>query len=138
MREGTASEGVLPIMCGEIEKGRTRGRCRRLSAPYCRGVLQGRALTGDAAPAASATKNLAGNALASRRQGQLRLREAGTQALSGAGRVGIAYLTVMVIRRDITGGSCGMCIRSPMINCKVCLPGASSIVVSVWPPPKCL
>jgi len=103
-----------------------------------RAVLQGRALTGDAAPASSATKSLEGNAPASRKQGQLRLREPGTQAPRGASRVRIAYLTVMVIRRDITGGSCGMCIRSPMINCKVCLPGASSIVVSVWPPPKCL
>ncbi len=57
-------------------------------------------------------------------------------ALIESCRTSTDYLTVMVIFFDITGGSCGIWFLSPKINCNVCLPGGSSIVASVCPPPK--
>jgi Protein of unknown function (DUF2950) len=45
--------------------------------------------------------------------------------------------TVIVFFSETTGGLCGMWSLSPMMSCSVCVPGDSSTMVSVCPPPKC-
>jgi hypothetical protein len=47
------------------------------------------------------------------------------------------YRAITVIFFEYTGGLCGICISSPISNCRVCLPGGNWIIVSVSPAPKC-
>src|SRR6185437_524032 len=46
------------------------------------------------------------------------------------------HFTWIVIRFDTSGGSNGTWWASPNSSCRVCVPGLSAMVVSVWPPPK--
>lgn len=46
------------------------------------------------------------------------------------------YFTVILIRSDMTGGTCGTWVQSASTSCNVCVPGESVMVASVCPFPK--
>lgn len=59
------------------------------------------------------------------------------RALSGQDRPAPApHRTVMVIRSDMTGLSCGIWVQSPRTSCRVWRPAGRETRASVWPLPK--